>query len=183
MDAMSMLTRAAAEGAAPPALGQWWMGLVPFLPLLACIACGICAAMKVRSKLPAWITVASLAVAFVITVATYLGLDGQTLTVSAWRWFEISWGQGGRTQSFVADFGFYIDGLTALWMLFVTGLGALIALYASEYMEHDLGAGYCRFFAAFGLFVFSMACLVMGKNLLMLYLGWEGVGLCSYLLI
>jgi NADH-quinone oxidoreductase subunit L len=68
-------------------------------------------------------------------------------------------------------------------MLFVTGLATLIGLYASEYMEHDAGLGYCRFFGAFNLFVFSMSCLVMGDNLLMLFLGWEGVGLCSYLLI
>jgi len=65
----------------------------------------------------------------------------------------------------------------------VTGLGALIALYASEYMEGDVGVPYCRFFGAFSLFVFSMSCLVMGGNLLVLFLGWEGVGLCSYLLI
>jgi NADH-quinone oxidoreductase subunit L len=83
----------------------------------------------------------------------------------------------------VANFSFYIDSLTLLWMLFVTGLATLIALYASEYMSHDVGAGYCRFFAAFNLFVFSMSCLVMGDNLILLYLGWEGVGLCSYLLI
>jgi NADH-quinone oxidoreductase subunit L len=83
----------------------------------------------------------------------------------------------------VANFGFYLDGLSLLWMLFVTGLGALIALYASEYMEHDFGLGYCRFFGAFSLFVFSMLALVMADNLVLLYLGWEGVGLCSYLLI
>ncbi|MEM1165814.1 MAG: NADH-quinone oxidoreductase subunit L [Planctomycetota bacterium] len=68
-------------------------------------------------------------------------------------------------------------------MTFVMMLGGLIALYASEYMSHDVGRGYGRFFAAFCLFVFSMSCLVMGDNLFLLYLGWEGVGLCSYLLI
>ncbi len=62
-------------------------------------------------------------------------------------------------------------------------LAAIIALYSMEYMVADLGAGYCRFFAAFNLFVFSMTCLVMGDNLLLTFLGWEGVGLCSYLLI
>src|SRR5690606_2235458 len=98
------------------------------------------------------------------------------------RWFDLQWGpQAG--QHLVANFGFHIDSLTCLWMLFVTGLATLIALYASEYMAGDVGAGYCRFYAAFNLFVFSMACLVMADNLILLYLGWEGVGLCSYLLI
>ncbi len=178
----------AADAAGPhPQPGPAWISLIVWLPLLACALCGLCAAFRVKSKLPAWITVASLGLAFILTVAMYLRLDGQTLTVSLWRWFEVSWPDGPRPRTFAADFGFYIDGLTTLWMLFVTGLGTLIALYASEYMEHDLpengGQGYARFFAAFCLFVFSMACLVMGKNLLMLYLGWEGVGLCSYLLI
>src|SRR5205814_2337919 len=84
---------------------------------------------------------------------------------------------------FFADFALHIDSLTCLWMLFVTGLATLIALYASEYMAGDIGVGYSRFFSAFCLFVFSMACLVMADNFLLLYLGWEGVGLCSYLLI
>jgi len=66
-------------------------------------------------------------------------------------------------------------------MLFVTGLSALIALYSSEYMAGE--KGYARYFAFFSLFVFAMSSLVLGDNLLLLYLGWEGVGLCSYLLI
>src|SRR4030095_9748723 len=92
-------------------------------------------------------------------------------------------GNHGKMESFIADFAFYIDPLTCLWMLFVTGLATLIALYASEYMAGDVGVGYSRFFAGFSLFVFSMACLVMADNFLLLFLGWEGVGLCSYLLI
>jgi len=96
--------------------------------------------------------------------------------VDLWEWFPIGEGKA-------VSFGFHIDSLTTLWMLFVTLLATLIALYASEYMSGDVGPNYCRFFAAFNLFVFSMACLVMGSNLLMLFLGWEGVGLCSYLLI
>ena len=68
-------------------------------------------------------------------------------------------------------------------MLFVTGLGTLIALYASEYMEHDVGRGYARFFAGISIFLFAMTALVMGDNLVMLYLGWEGVGFASYWLI
>src|SRR5690606_8562281 len=74
-----------------------------------------------------------------------------------------------------------------LWMLFVTFLGTLIALYASEYMSDDLpsrgGRGYARFFGGVSIFLFAMTALVMGDNLVMLYLGWEGVGFASYMLI
>ncbi len=171
-----------------PAQGPAWASLIVFLPLLACALCGVCAivpAMR-RTKLPAWITVALLGISFVLTVLLYqdvsAGEHARTVLVTSWEWFHLSWGDAPG-QQFVAQFGFYIDSLTVLWMLFVTGLATLIALYASEYMSHDVGLGYCRFFAAFSLFVFSMACLVMGDNLLLLYLGWEGVGLCSYLLI
>ncbi|MBX3321694.1 MAG: NADH-quinone oxidoreductase subunit L [Phycisphaeraceae bacterium] len=168
----------AAAGSAPA-----WVMLIPAMPMLGVILCTLMAIMGVRSKLPAFATVACLAVSFVLTVAMFAGHEGHGPTVvHAWDWISIAWGNEPG-QQFTSSFGFYVDKLTILWMLFVTGLATLIALYASEYMSHDVGAGYCRFFAAFNLFVFSMACLVMGANLVMLYLGWEGVGLCSYLLI
>ncbi len=157
--------------------------LVPLFTIAATILCGLCAAFRVKSKRPAWISVGLLAASFVVIVGAYLelGPTGQRIAFG-FRWIDVAWGDGPG-QRLVADFAFSIDSLTLLWMLFVTGLGALIALYASEYMAGDLGVGYCRFFAAFNLFVFSMSCLVMADNLVLLYLGWEGVGLCSYLLI
>ncbi|MEM9661910.1 MAG: NADH-quinone oxidoreductase subunit L [Planctomycetota bacterium] len=185
---MPMLTLAAdtVKGSGP-LIESWekgpaWVLLIPLLPLFAAIANGCCAVAGVKTKLPAKITIGSLAGSFLLTVAAFLTLRGGTSVVTGWSWFDLSWGDGPG-QSFIADFGFYIDNLSLLWMLFVTGLATLIATYASEYMEHDVGQGYNRFFFAFGLFVFSMSCLVLGDNLLMLYLGWEGVGLCSYLLI
>ncbi len=159
--------------------GPKWILLIPFLPLLGFVLSAIYAAMGVKSKLPAWTTVVLLTASFTAALGMFLSFDGTPYTVQAFEWFNLHYGE----KSFVANFSFYVDKLTILWMLFVTGLATLIALYASEYMSHDQGAGYCRFFAAFGLFVFSMSCLVMGDNLIMLYLGWEGVGLCSYLLI
>ena len=178
---------APADGAVSQAAGgaPWWIALIPLLPLLNTALMGVCAAAGVRSKLPAWLTVATLAVSFALTLVFFLGWnagDHGPASMTAFEWIAISWGDGAG-QSFVGNFAFVFDGLSLTWMLFVTGLSALIALYASEYMEHDAGPGYSRFFAAFSLFVFSMACLVMGDNLLMLFLGWEGVGLCSYLLI
>src|SRR5262249_22777154 len=71
--------------------------------------------------------------------------------------------------------------LTAVMLCVVCGIGFLITVFAAGYMKGE--AGYFRFFAYLGLFIFMMCCLVMGNNLIMLYLGWEGVGLCSYLLI
>jgi NADH-quinone oxidoreductase subunit L len=165
--------------------GPWTAALIPLLPLLSFALCALCAALRIKSKLPAWITVVSIGGAFALTVHTYIGVNAGGLApviTHLFEWLNFKWGTAPG-QHFIADFGFYLDSLTCLWMLFVTGLATLIALYASEYMSHDVGAGYCRFFAAFSLFVFSMACLVMGDNLILLYLGWEGVGLCSYLLI
>lgn len=160
------------------------MAIIPLLPLLGAMLVGVFACFNEKSKLPAYATVGLLAVAFGCTLITYLGWDGHSvLQVRLWDWIGLSWGDGGRGETLDAGFAFYFDGLSLLWMLFVTGLAMFIALYASEYMEHDAGLGYCRFFGAFNLFVFSMSCLVMGDNLLMLFLGWEGVGLCSYLLI
>jgi NADH-quinone oxidoreductase subunit L len=157
--------------------------LIPAMPMVGVVLCTLMAIMGVRSKLPAFATVACLGVSFALTLAMFAGHEGHGGAVAhAWDWISIAWGSEPGEQ-FASSFGFYIDKLTILWMLFVTGLATLIALYASEYMSHDVGTGYCRFFAAFNLFVFSMACLVMGANLVMLYLGWEGVGLCSYLLI
>jgi NADH-quinone oxidoreductase subunit L len=165
-----------------------WYALIPILPLAAFVLCALTAAFRVKSKLPAWLTVLCLGLSFVVTVLManqVLGGDhARTGIIHVFDWINFSWrGNHGKMESFIADFAFYIDPLTCLWMLFVTGLATLIALYASEYMAGDLGAGYSRFFAAFALFVFSMASLVMADNYLLLYLGWEGVGLCSYLLI
>jgi len=79
------------------------------------------------------------------------------------------------------NYGYYFDGLTMIMLFVVTGIGLLIAIYAMGYMKGD--PGIARFFSAIALFIFSMTTLVMADNLVLLFLGWEGVGLCSYLLI
>jgi NADH-quinone oxidoreductase subunit L len=160
------------------ASGPSWAAMILWLPAISTALCGLCAAFKVRTKLAAWITVALLGGSFVLTASLFAGYE-QPITIHVLDWFGITWGD----TSFVANFAFYIDSLTLMWMLFVTGLGTLIALYASEYMEQDVGGGYSRFFAGISIFLFAMTALVMGDNLLMLYLGWEGVGFASYWLI
>ena len=161
-----------------------WLILIPVLPLVSSILCGIYRAWGVTSKLPGYTTVLALAVSFGITLAGYLSFGGMGVQiVHGFQWLNISWGDA-HGQTLTANFSLYIDTLTWLWMLFVTGLATLIALYSTEYMSDDQkNGGYARYFSFFSLFVFAMSCLVMGDNLLLLYLGWEGVGLCSYLLI
>src|SRR5947209_3617552 len=80
-----------------------------------------------------------------------------------------------------ADAGFLLDPLSAIWLLFVTGVGMLIHAYSPGYMAHE--GGYYRFFGYLNLFMFSMLTLILGNNYAVLFVGWEGVGLCSYLLI
>src|SRR5256712_50026 len=87
----------------------------------------------------------------------------------------------GSLASFHADVGFLLDPLSSIWLLFVTGVGMLIHIYSIGYMGHE--GGYYRFFGYLNLFMFSMLTLVLADNYLMMFVGWEGVGLCSYLLI
>ncbi len=88
---------------------------------------------------------------------------------------------GGAPAPFQADAGFLLDPLSSIWLLFVTGVGALIHIYSTGYMAHE--GGYYRFFGYLNLFMFSMLTLILGNNYALMFVGWEGVGLCSYLLI
>jgi len=83
----------------------------------------------------------------------------------------------------VIPFAFQIDQLSSLFLLIITGIGFLIHLYSSAYMHEEENQHYGRYFAYLNLFVFSMLLLVMGANYVIMFIGWEGVGLCSYLLI
>src|SRR5664280_654620 len=87
----------------------------------------------------------------------------------------------GTPAAFKADVGFLLDPLSAIWLLFVTGVGMLIHIYSTGYMAHE--GGYYRFFGYLNLFMFSMLTLILANNYVLMFVGWEGVGLCSYLLI
>src|SRR5512136_1336161 len=87
----------------------------------------------------------------------------------------------GTLGRFTADFGFLLDPLSAVMLLVVTGVGFLIHVYSIGYMGHE--GGYYRFFGYLNLFVFFMLMLVLANNYVLMFVGWEGVGLCSYLLI
>src|ERR1700757_5474952 len=86
-----------------------------------------------------------------------------------------------KVGSFTVEYGFQLDQLSILMAVIVTGVGFLIHVYSVGYMAHE--GGYYRFFSYLNLFMFFMLVLVLGANFLMLFVGWEGVGLCSYLLI
>ena len=121
-----------------------------------------------------WIAVPALAGSFVSACAVAKRVaSGQTGTVTLFSWID--------TGAFDASVTAHVDPLTALMLLVVTGVGFLIHVYSIGYMHHD--PGYARFFAYLNLFVFSMTMLVLAGNFLVLYVFWEAVGLCSYLLI
>jgi NADH-quinone oxidoreductase subunit L len=171
-----------AQDAQDFAFAEW----IVLLPLIAAALCGLYAAFGVKNRLPGWTTVVALGASFVLAVMMVVKLDptsGSPIVVHLFDWVDFSWGNGSKQESIRANFALYLDGLSCYWILFVTFLGTLIAFYSTEYMDEDRGTGYCRFFAGVSVFLFAMTCLVLGDNLLMLYLGWEGVGLASYLLI
>ncbi|GLH94752.1 NADH-quinone oxidoreductase subunit L [Phytohabitans aurantiacus] len=123
-----------------------------------------------------WLGVASVGVSFVLGLTYFFqlrGLDNRAVELSLFDYIEVG--------SLHVDFGLLFDPLSAVFVLLITGVGSLIHLYAVGYMEHD--AGRRRFFGYFNLFVAAMLLLVLGNNFVMLYIGWEGVGLASYLLI
>lgn len=126
------------------------------------------------------IVVGSLATAMVFgsfAIAVYLFLnfdsESQPQVFTAFEWF--------RVNGIQINFGFLIDQLSLMMVMIITGIGSLIHLYSIGYMSHD--KGFYKFFTYLNLFIFSMLLLVMGSNYLILFIGWEGVGLCSYLLI
>src|ERR1700742_1441867 len=84
---------------------------------------------------------------------------------------------------FSIPFAFQVDQLSSLFMLIITGVGFLIHLYSTAYMHEEAAPHFARYFSYLNLFVFSMLLLVLGANFIILFIGWEGVGLCSYLLI
>ena len=114
-------------------------------------------------------------VSFIASIYFFLQISQtkQAITINLFDWISIS--------NFNVNFGLLLDQLSLLWLLFVTGIGSLIHLYSISYMHDDENMH--KFFAYLNLFVFFMITLVIGSNLLVMFIGWEGVGLCSYLLI
>ncbi|HEV7302194.1 MAG TPA: NADH-quinone oxidoreductase subunit L [Tepidisphaeraceae bacterium] len=170
-----------------------YVWLIPLLPLIGAAIAGFFGARHLRgaSHWPIWLTVGGSAVLSIMLLVALLdpantGRDGLVyITKTVFTW--ISAGDpatamvGGASDYLNVKVGYLLDPLSAVMLCVVCGIGFLITVFAAGYMKGE--SGYWRFFAYLGLFIFMMTNLVMGENLLMLYLGWEGVGLCSYLLI
>jgi len=114
-------------------------------------------------------------ISFLVTIFFFnqITSTGKAIQITLFDWIQIS--------NLKINLGFLLDQLSLLWLLFVTGIGSLIHLYSISYMHDDENMH--KFFSYLNLFVFFMITLVIGSNLLVLFIGWEGVGLCSYLLI
>jgi NADH-quinone oxidoreductase subunit L len=148
--------------------------LIPFFPLMGFLLIGFFGGRMSRLAVSA-VAVGSVALSFLyvlLVLSKLYPLD------AAYSEHYFTWIQSGF---FNVGFDLLVDRLTAVMLLIVTGVGLLIHIYAVGYMEHE--GGYYRFFSYFNLFVFFMLVLVMASNLLVMFVGWEGVGLCSYLLV
>lgn len=151
------------------------IGLIPAIPFFSFLLLSL-TGLRLTKPLTAFLGVGSVGLSAILSIIVAFGFfigDAQSFEVVLWQWMEV----GG----FKPEFGFQVDALTVAFILVITVIGFLIHLYSSEFMYHE--PGYGRFFAAMNLFVSAMLILVMANNLALLYLGWEGVGLCSYLLI
>ena len=146
--------------------------LIPFAPLLGFVVNGVAGRRIPRAT--GWISTGAILGSFVLTVALWIG--GITADQPGWTFYP--WVDSG---TFAVNIGFLLDPLAVVMLLVVTGVSALVALYSVGYMDHD--AAKSRFHTWIPLFVFSMVMLVMSDNLLQLFIFWEMVGLCSYLLI
>ncbi|HYE99420.1 MAG TPA: NADH-quinone oxidoreductase subunit L, partial [Planctomycetota bacterium] len=149
-----------------------YLWLVPVLPLAGFLVNGL---LRLPRPAAALVGCAGPAASFVLSifaVAAYASY-GKAVGQSLFEWITVG--------SLSVDVAFRVDALSAVMILVVTGVGSLIHVYAVSYMHDD--PGFSRFFAYLNLFMFSMLVLVLGDSLPLLFLGWEGVGLCSYLLI
>jgi NADH-quinone oxidoreductase subunit L len=160
----------------------WLVPLSPFIgALLLAFSCG-----RMPKKLVAWIGTGSIAIsaltviyiAFQFLGGQNAGMQNQGGQLLHYTDHVYSWINSGHLQ---LGFNLYLDGLSLSMLFVITGVGFLIHLYSAGYMEED--TDYARFFTYMNLFVSAMIILVLADNLLLLFLGWEGVGLCSYLLI
>jgi len=150
--------------------------LFPFLGFLINVGVGRRLSKSVSGGIACLVMLASFAVS-VFEVWRLVGMPAgaRERTESVYTWIA--------SGDFVIDIGFRLDPLAAVMILVVTGIGSLIHVYSLSYMHEETDSEYARYFSHLNLFVFFMLLLVLGSNLLVMFIGWEGVGLCSYLLI
>ncbi len=155
-----------------------YLYLIPLLPLLGFIINGLLLG-KLSKPVVTIIACGSVLTSFVISVFSFLELTNLAPASRILEQTLFTWIKSGN--NFEVSFGYMLDPLSAIMILVVTGVGFLIHVYSVGYMDHD--PSYARFFTYLNLFMFSMLTLVLADNFLLMFVGWEGVGLCSYLLI
>ena len=148
--------------------------IIILLPLLGVVINGLFGKYLPKIVVGSWAT-AVVFLAFLLSLKLFLGMTNDTSPqiFKVFEWFHI--------HHLAVDFSFQLDQLSIIMMMIITGIGTLIHLYSIGYMEND--EGFYKFFAYLNLFIFFMLLLVLGSNYLVLFIGWEGVGLCSFLLI
>ncbi|MBM3312233.1 MAG: NADH-quinone oxidoreductase subunit L, partial [Candidatus Aminicenantes bacterium] len=156
-------------------MNPFW--LIPFPPAASALLL-ILAGRKYSKKAVAWQACLAVAASFGLAVVSFLNLLGSGHSEAPLLKSLFTWIQAG---DFKADLAFRFDPLSAVMVLVVTGVGLLIHVYSTGYMAHD--RSFARFFACLNLFTFAMLILVLADNMVLMFVGWEGVGLCSYLLI
>ena len=161
--------------------------LIPLFPVVGFLVNGL-VGKRLPKSVVGIIGAGAVLLSFVFSAAAVLQLaqlpvEERSHTVKLYQWFDAGAAHtlGGEVARFQVDFGFLLDPLSSVMILVVTGIGFLIHVYSTGYMHDE--DGFYRFFAYLNLFMFSMLTLVLGNNYLMMFVGWEGVGLCSYLLI
>src|ERR1700678_2572498 len=161
--------------------------LIPLFPLLTA-AVMLFYGRKLANDVVSYLCAGSVFVSFIFSVGAFFQLvarpeNERFFTKMLFQWLPaIPYHMfDGRLAKFVASWEFQIDPLSAVMILVVTGVGFLIHVYSTGYMAHE--GGYYRFFGYLNLFMFAMLILVLANNFLMMFVGWEGVGTCSYLLI
>ncbi len=152
-----------------------WM--IPILPLVGFVVLALIGSKLSRASI-AIVGVGSVGLSALAAILTSIQFIASSPSIHAHTQIVRPWMKVG---AFSPEIALYLDALSVVMILIVTVVGFLIHLYSAEYMAHE--EGYSRFFAYMNLFVGSMLVLVLANNLVFLYLGWEGVGLCSYLLI
>ncbi len=166
-----------------------WLPFIVLFPLVGAIANGLFG-KDANRRLVGFTAVASVVASFIFALLLFIKLtvlkhdapDGDAaLSVSLWEWFSISVQRGGSYVPVPVEIRFVFDSLSGLMTLVVTGIGSLIHIYSLGYMSEE--KSYARFFTYLNLFTASMLILVLGSSFPVLFVGWEGVGLCSYLLI
>lgn len=154
-------------------MAEYYLKIIPLFPLLAFFVNGLFLKSKAKNITAGLISFLGTFISFILVCLLFPEVRIAPVKTHLWNWLTFS--------NFNFEIKFMIDQLSIILAIMVTGIGSLITLFAIGYMDHDERPG--KFFSYLSLFIFSMLLLTLSENFLVLFFGWEGVGLCSYLLI